>query len=210
LKTYKKLNKKKNITILDAVCPFVKKAQNIVKKLNEDKLVEGKSILIIGEKKHPEIAALVSYSTKCVLVENVKEAKKFVSASKIINIVSQTTQTQENFGSIVKVLKKRYKVEVHNTICRATLDRQSSAAKLSKQVDLMIVIGGKNSGNTARLTQICSQNAKTIHIETEEDLKFSQLKNMNKIGITAGASTPNWIIKGVKRRIKEFMKVQLC
>jgi 4-hydroxy-3-methylbut-2-enyl diphosphate reductase len=201
---YKELKNQKDIVILDAVCPFVKKAQNIVEKLNNDQKSKSKTIVIVGEKRHPEIAALVSYGgKKCVVIEDVKAALSFRSASPIINIVSQTTQTHEKFDSIVKVLKKQYKVKVHDTICAATVDRQNAAEKLAKNVDLMLVIGGKNSGNTARLAQICSQNTRTYHIEKSSDIRKSWFKDVTSVGLTAGASTPDWIIKKVERRVRE-------
>lgn len=197
---HKELKKKKDIEIIDATCPFVKRAQDIVKELSG----RGEAIVIVGEKVHPEVVALVSYGNgNCAVVENLKEAKK-LKISGCVNIVSQTTQTPENFDSIVKYLKKRYKIKVFNTICRATFDRQSSAEKLAGTAELMIVIGGKNSGNTTRLAEICCAKTKTYHIETAGDLKKSWFKGKNTIGLTAGASTPYWIIKQVQGRVKEF------
>ena len=199
------LLKKKDIEIIDATCPFVKRAQNIVTELAS----KFQTIIIAGEKKHPEVIALLSYGgKKCFVVENVKEAEAFKEKSSLINIVSQTTQTPKNFSDIVKSLKKRYKIKVYNTICKATFDRQTAAQKLSGKVDLMIVIGGKNSGNTTRLAQICAQKTKTRHIETVNELNALTLfpKNKKKIGITAGASTPDWIIKEVKEEIERQLK----
>ncbi|MDR3113452.1 MAG: 4-hydroxy-3-methylbut-2-enyl diphosphate reductase [Endomicrobium sp.] len=199
------LLKKKDIEIIDATCPFVKRAQDIVTELAS----KGQTIIIAGEKKHPEVAALLSYGgEKCFVVENAKEAASFKEKSPLINIVSQTTQTPKNFSDIVKSLKKRYKVRVYNTICKATFDRQTAAQKLAGKVDLMIVIGGKNSGNTTRLAQICTQKTQTRHIETLNEIKPEwfgalSLQNKKKIGITAGASTPDWIIKQVKEEIEK-------
>ncbi|GMO55368.1 MAG: 4-hydroxy-3-methylbut-2-enyl diphosphate reductase [Candidatus Endomicrobiellum trichonymphae] len=200
---HKKLEENKNINVIDAACPFVKRAQNTIKRLSTDIKSKDKTIIVVGEKIHPEVIALVSYgSGKCIIVENIKEAQKFRGRGDL-NIVSQTTQTPENFNSIIKVLKKRYKTKVYNTICKATLDRQKAAEKLAKNVDLMIVIGGKNSGNTTRLAQICSEKTKTYHIETACSIKEKWFKNINSVGLTAGASTPDWIIKEIEMRIKE-------
>ncbi|MDR1195086.1 MAG: 4-hydroxy-3-methylbut-2-enyl diphosphate reductase [Endomicrobium sp.] len=200
LQLHNELEKKKSIEIIDATCPFVKRAQDIVKELSG----KDDAIIIVGEKVHPEVAALVSYgSGKCIVVENIKKAQK-LKVKGSLSIVSQTTQTPENFDSIVKCLKKRYKIKVFNTICKATFDRQKSAEKLAKTVDMMIVIGGKNSGNTTRLAQICSTRTKTYHIETADDLKKAWFKSSNSIGLTAGASTPYWIIKQVRGRIEEI------
>jgi 4-hydroxy-3-methylbut-2-enyl diphosphate reductase len=202
---HKRLEENKNINVIDAACPFVKRAQNTVKRLSTDIKSKDKTIIVVGEKIHPEVVALVSYGNgKCIVVENIKEAQKFRSRGDL-NIVSQTTQTPENFNSIVRVLKKRYKTKVYNTICKATLDRQKAAEKLAKSVDLMIVIGGKNSGNTTRLAQICSEKTKTYHIETAYSIKEKWFKNVDSVGITAGASTPDWIIKEIEMRIKEVI-----
>ncbi|MCL2799579.1 MAG: 4-hydroxy-3-methylbut-2-enyl diphosphate reductase [Endomicrobia bacterium] len=203
LELHGKLEKRKSIEIIDATCPFVKRAQDIVRELGD----KDETIVIVGEKIHPEVVALVSYGKgKCVVVENVKEAQKLKGKGNL-NIVSQTTQTPENFNAIVKCLKKRYKIKVYNTICKATFDRQKSAEKLAKTADLMIVIGGKNSGNTTRLAQICSAKTETYHIETVKDIKAGWFKNKKKIGLTAGASTPDWIIDKVKEEVKRQLGV---
>jgi 4-hydroxy-3-methylbut-2-enyl diphosphate reductase len=202
---HKKLEENKIINIIDATCPFVKRTQNIVKKLSMDAKFEGKTIIIIGEKIHPEVIALMSYGNgKCVIIENSKEARNFKGNEKF-SVVSQTTQTPKNFNEIIKILKKYHKIKVYNTICNATLDRQKSAAKLAQIVDLMIVIGGKNSGNTTRLAQICSIKTKTYHIEIANDIEEKWFKNILSVGLTAGASTPNWIIKDVEVKIKKFI-----
>ncbi|GHT49096.1 4-hydroxy-3-methylbut-2-enyl diphosphate reductase [Endomicrobiia bacterium] len=201
---HKKLEANKTINIIDATCPFVKRAQNIVKQLSADVKSEDEKIILVGEKVHPEVVALVSYGNdKCVVIENSKEAGRF-EWSGGLNIVSQTTQTPKNFDSTVKVLKKRHKVKVYNTICKATLERQKSAKKLAGTVDLMIVIGGKNSGNTTRLAQICGAKTKTYHVETTDDLKEQWFKKIENVGLTAGASTPVWIIKDIENRVKEI------
>ncbi|MDR3112263.1 MAG: 4-hydroxy-3-methylbut-2-enyl diphosphate reductase [Elusimicrobiota bacterium] len=203
-----KLKKNKTISIVDAVCPFVKRAQEIVKTINaKQQDAKSKNIAIIGERKHPEIIALISYDKNaCTVIESNKDAQNFKSSSKIVDVVSQTTQSQEKLDTIVKILKKHYCVRVHNTICKATFDRQNAAEKLAKKVELMIVVGGKNSGNTNRLAQICSKWAKTKLIETAEDIRKVWFKNILKIGLTAGASTPDWIIENVKGRVKEILK----
>jgi 4-hydroxy-3-methylbut-2-enyl diphosphate reductase len=206
---HKKFAKNKNINLIDATCPFVKRTQNIVKQLISD--VNSKNeIIIIGEKTHPEVIALKSYGKgKCVVLENSQEAQNFKRKSKLISIVSQTTQTPKNFKNIVKILKKKYKTKVYNTICQATLDRQKSAEKLARNVDLMIVIGGKNSGNTTRLSQICEKRTKTYHIEVADDIQEKWFQKIKAVGVTAGASTPNWIIKNIEERIKEISLVNI-
>ena len=200
LDIYENLSKKENIKIVDAACPFVKKAQDIIKELSKD----SEQIVIVGEKKHPEVVALVSYGKgKCLVVEDKNEVKN-VKKTDIIYIVSQTTQSPKKFEEIVNEISKISQVKVFNTICRATFDRQSAAAKLAKEVDVMIVIGGKNSGNTTRLYQICSNITKTYHIEDVDEIEPAWFDKVEAVGITAGASTPDWIIENIKRRIKEI------
>ena len=199
LDIYENLSKKENIKIFDATCPFVKKAQDIIKELSKD----SEQIVIVGEKKHPEVVALVSYGKgKCLVVEDKKDVKN-VKKTDIIYIVSQTTQSPKKFEEIVNEISKISKVKVFNTICRATFDRQTAAEKLAKEVDVMIVIGGKNSGNTTRLYQICSNITKTYHIEDVNEIEVEWFNNISTVGITAGASTPDWIIENIKGRIKE-------
>ena len=202
LNVYENLSKKENIKLVDATCPFVKRAQDIVKELGKD--TNTQQIIVVGERQHPEVVALVSYGKgKCLDIKKKKDVEN-VKKTDIIYIVSQTTQSPKKFDEIVEEISKISQVKVFNTICRATFDRQSAAQKLAKEVDIMIVIGGKNSGNTTRLYQICSNITKTYHIETVDEIEKSWFDNANKIGITAGASTPDWIINNIERRIKEF------
>jgi 4-hydroxy-3-methylbut-2-enyl diphosphate reductase len=202
LEQYEKLLAVKSLNIVDAVCPFVKKAQNIVKELSQ----QGKAIVIIGEKSHPEIIALLSYGNeKTVVISDKKDIKK-IKFNEELNIVSQTTQSLENFNNIVKILSDKYKTKIYNTICKATFDRQAAAYKYAKDSDLMIVIGGKNSANTARLAKLCANITSTRHIEDVKDLKKSWFKNKKNICLTAGASTPDWIIKDIYSNIKKILK----
>jgi 4-hydroxy-3-methylbut-2-enyl diphosphate reductase len=202
LELHNKLEKDKTLFIIDATCPFVKKAQNIVKSLSSQET----TIVIVGEKSHPEVEALVSYAAgKSVVIETPKEAFELEGSGEL-NIVSQTTQTPQNFDVIVEIIKKRFKVNIYNTICKATVERQKAAQELAKNVDLMIVIGGKNSGNTTRLAEICGAQTKTYHIETVNEIDYKWFINVGIVGLTAGASTPGSIIRSVGRRIKEIFK----
>lgn len=199
LDIYNKLSENKNIEVIDATCPFVKRVQDIVKELSSDNKTE--QIVIVGEKTHPEVMAVVSYGNgKCLVVEDKKDIQN-VKKTDIIYIVSQTTQSPKKFDDIVEEISKISKVQVFNTICRATFDRQSAAEKLAKEVEVMIAIGGKNSGNTTRLYQICSAITKTYHIENVDEIEKSWFNNINTVGITAGASTPDWIIESVKQSL---------
>jgi 4-hydroxy-3-methylbut-2-enyl diphosphate reductase len=185
--------------IIDATCPFVKKAQDIIKKLPS-----GETVIIVGEHTHPEVVALKSYANgPCIVIETLEEARS-IKNIKSANIVSQTTQTVENFDKIVEYFSQNFTVKVFNTICQATFNRQLSAKKLAEQVDVMIVIGGKNSGNTTRLFEICSKITKAYHIEANKDISKYWFEGVVRIGITAGASTPDWIIEGIKLKIQEI------
>jgi len=195
--------KSQNLLLVDATCPFVKRAQDIVQKQAKS----DKRIVIVGEKSHPEVKALVSYGgKKCFVAEKYSDLKK-INLSGDVCVVSQTTQAPENFSKFVRKIKSANRnVKIFDTICRATIDRQSAAKKLSKRVDVMLVVGGKNSGNTKRLAQICSEFAMTHYIESARELKKSWFNNKNLIGITAGASTPDWIIKEVKKKAARILK----
>jgi (E)-4-hydroxy-3-methyl-but-2-enyl pyrophosphate reductase len=197
--------KYQNLDIVDATCPFVKKAQDIVEKLATAR----KKILIVGEKKHPEIKALVSYGgSRCYVVEKASDLKK-IDLSGNICVVSQTTQSPKNFNNFVSTIKKiNPRAAIYNTICKATIDRQTAAKELSRKVEVMIVVGGKNSGNTKRLAQICSKCTKTYYVETASEIKKDWFNGVDKIGISAGASTPDWIIKEVRKKIEENVSRQ--
>jgi 4-hydroxy-3-methylbut-2-enyl diphosphate reductase len=189
------------LTVVDATCPFVKRAQEIVKRL----FAKGFQVIIVGDKTHPEVVGLVSYAKgNCRVVEKKADLKKMV-LSKQVGVVCQTTQSPENFREIMEEIRRRRPgAEAHNTICRATEDRQSDVRKLAKKVDVMVVVGGKNSGNTQRLAEIAREYVSTHHIEIAAELKLAWLKNAIIIGVTAGASTPDWIIRDVQRRIRAF------
>ena len=179
---------------VDATCPHVKKAQLSAKELAE----EGRFVVIVGEKEHPEVQSIVQWAGGSVaVVETAAEAAAVLSVPKL-GIVSQTTFSGRRFREIVSaLLDKSRDIRVMRTICTATDQRQHAARELASKVDVMIVIGGKNSANTTRLAQLCAKTCRTYHIETAEELQLAWFDNIEKIGITAGASTPDWIIKEV-------------
>ena len=179
---------------VDATCPHVKKAQLSAKELAE----EGRFVVIVGEKEHPEVHSIVQWAGGNVaVIETVAEAASVPNASRL-GIISQTTFSGERFREIVSaLLDKSRDIRVMRTICTATDQRQRAARELASKVDVMLVIGGKNSANTTRLAQLCAKICRTYHIETAEELQLAWFDNIEKIGITAGASTPDWIIKEV-------------
>ncbi len=189
--------KEKGITVVDGTCPFVKKIHEIVHKEYEN----GKKIIIIGSGIHPEVIGIHGWCDyNAVILESIEEAQSHLfSTEQKYAVVVQTTFRRSKFQDIVKVLQEKgISIEVFDTICSATSKRQSEAVDLSAQVDRMVVIGDKSSSNTQKLYEICKKNCQnTYYIETICDLVLNIFSGDDKIGITAGASTPPAIIKEV-------------
>jgi len=197
-----KFLKKNGIDIVDATCPFVTKPQQICEKMSD----EGYDIVIFGDKNHPEVKGVMSYAKKNVsVVLNVDELKNRTFSNKIA-VVSQTTRKFDEFMRIINYLILNHKeVRVFNTICNATFENQDAARKLAKKADIMIVIGGKNSSNTKQLYNISKEFCDDSYlIESENELKKEWFKNKEICGVTAGASTPNWIIENIIGKIKKI------
>ncbi len=197
-----KIKKQETISFIDTTCPFVFKAQTLVKKL----VNSGYEILILGDKNHPEVKGLVGISKgRARVLKDAREAASLSSKKNKISLISQTTQSLENFIAVSSKLlgKKFQEFRIFNTICKDVIERQAEAGKIAKKADLMLVIGGKNSANTKELAQICRFFTKTHHIESERDLRKEWLRNVKRVGIVTGASTPGEFIGRVKRRIKE-------
>ncbi len=183
---------------VDATCPFVRKIHKIVEEESE----KGNTILIIGNATHPEVEGIRGWSkTPAYVVNNVEEARKFdEKVDKKLCIVSQTTFNYKKFQELVEIIsKKGYDIIVLNTICNATNERQQEAQEIAKEVEAMIVIGGRHSSNTQKLFEICKKECEnTYYIQTLVDLDFDRLKTVGCVGITAGASTPKNIIEEVQ------------
>ena len=188
------------LNMVDATCPHVRKAQSSAKMLAD----EGYQVVIIGEKRHPEVKSIIEWAGDgAVAIETEEEADSLPKYGKL-GVVAQTTFSAPKFKLIVeRLLDKSSDMKILRTICTATDQRQSAAMKLATEVDLMIVIGGKNSANTTRLAQLCSDKCKTYHIETADELRDDWFDKIKKIGITAGASTPDWIIKEVYKKCQK-------
>ncbi|MEF3254307.1 MAG: 4-hydroxy-3-methylbut-2-enyl diphosphate reductase [Deferribacterales bacterium] len=185
----------KKVKIIDATCPYVNKAHNESVNLSK----EGYFVVVFGEKEHPEVKGLVSYiDGEYVVVSDEYEASAIDFKDKI-GVVAQTTQEKAVFDRIVDILKgKCNQLKVVNTICNATTLRQNAAKKVAESVDVMFVVGGRNSANTRRLYKICKEICdKTFHIETKEEIDKNLLIGVKKVGVTAGASTPKNIIEEV-------------
>jgi 4-hydroxy-3-methylbut-2-enyl diphosphate reductase len=193
---------RKELEVVDATCPFVKKAQEFVKSLSDS----GYDVVVFGEADHPEVEGLISYAKgRAFVVASAEEAAALPRMNKV-GIVAQTTQPVENLKRIVmECLAKGTEVRVYNTICDATSERQEEARSIAAVVDCMIVIGGYSSGNTRRLAEICAAiQPRTHHIETADQLREEWFAGAGKVGVTAGASTPKWLIDEVLSRIDRF------
>lgn len=189
----------KKLQIVDATCPFVKKIHRIV----QEKSQETDNIVIIGNNNHPEVEGIKGWCGQdAVVIETTEEAKEYSPKNgKSVCIVSQTTFNYKKFQELVEIIsKKGYDIIALNTICNATEERQVEARRLAEVSDAMIVIGGKHSSNTQKLYEICKKECKnTYYIQTLVDLDLEQIKSFRSVGITAGASTPNNIIKEVQK-----------
>jgi 4-hydroxy-3-methylbut-2-enyl diphosphate reductase len=188
---------KRPIRLVDATCPHVKKAQKAAYRLAQD----GYSVVIVGEKQHPEVKSILEWAGgHAVVVETEEEAEALAPFAKL-GIVAQTTCSGAKFQSIAaRLIAKSNDVRILRTICTATDQRQSAALALAAEVDMMLVIGGKNSANTTRLAQLCAEKTVVHHIETASELEDEWFHDIKKIGITAGASTPDWIIREVYQK----------
>jgi len=194
----------KKLEIVDATCPFVKKAQEHVKSLSET----GYGVVVVGDADHPEVQGIVSYGgDKVFVVGSGEEVKKLPKMNKI-GVVAQTTQSFENLKNVVsECLLRGGEIRVFNTICDATAVRQEEAKELACQVDCMLVVGGFNSANTRRLAEVCAEiQPRTHHIETATEINSSWFDGVERVGVTAGASTPKWIIDEVMAMIEEINK----
>jgi len=192
---------KKEIVVVDATCPFVKKAHESARKLSLDEY----TVVVFGEKDHPEIEGIVSYiEGEYFIVTNIKEAEELPFREKY-GFTAQTTQDDKIFHEIESIIRNKCKsIKIYNTICNATKLRQKATKDMAETVDLMLVVGGKNSANTTRLYNICKNICKkTFHIETKDELSVEYFKNIYNVGITAGASTPDYLIREVIDFIKE-------
>ena len=203
-KTYEELAEL-GVNIVDATCPVVKRIHDIVIEESE----KDRTVIIIGERDHPEVTAIAGWCDECAVFETEKELAEWLkndnNSDKHVSVVFQTTSVETVYNSCSELIKKVCtNHKTFDTICGATSKRQREAAELSKTVDVMIVIGGKNSANNLRLADICrAYCSKVILVESPEDLATADIKASDTVGVTAGASTPAWIIKEVIQKMSE-------
>ena len=192
----------RNLSLVDATCPHVKKAQLAARGLHD----EGYTVVVVGERGHPEVKSIAAWAGKpSYIVETADEAAAIPELPRL-GVVSQTTFPSARFDEIVAVLQpKTGDLMVNRTICTATELRQQAAVALASAAQIMIVVGGKNSANTTRLAELCRQAGSEVHqIETAAELRAEWFAGVQAAGITAGASTPDWLIEEVYQKMQEF------
>lgn len=194
--------KQTGVNVIDATCPFVTKPQQICEKMSK----EGYDIVIFGDENHPEVKGVKSYATGKVYVILEESELDGIKLSQKVAVVSQTTRKVEKFMQIVNYLMLKTKeVRVFNTICNATLENQDAVKDLAQKADVMVIIGGKNSSNTKQLYLISKNFCTDSYlIENESELEGAWFEGKNHCGISAGASTPDWIIQNVINKINEL------
>ena len=202
---------RRGAVVVDATCPKVKAIHRIVSRAAE----EGRFVVVIGMRRHPEVEAICGWCGEHVVLENPSETALWVGenpsfSDKMITIVVQTTQTSGNFTECCEIIKKRCtNVKISDTICFATSTRQEEAKALSSECDAMVVIGGKHSANSLHLAEICSERCLNVQfIERSDELDPDRLQGLETVGITAGASTPAWIIKEVRNKMSDELKME--
>jgi len=194
-----------SVNVVDATCPYVIKPQQICQEMSE----AGYDIIIFGDEAHPEIKGVKSYAIDGAKVVTSPKDLEDLKLKEKIALVAQTTRKVEDYLEVANYLIPRHKeVRVFNTICNATFENQEAVRKISKNADIMIIIGGKNSSNTKQLYSISKDNCiDSYHIEDENELDFSWFDKKNFCGISAGASTPDWIIQNVVNSIEKNVNI---
>jgi len=192
----------RGLEVIDATCPFVRRAHGHIRTLAG----EGYAVVILGDPGHREVGGLAARAGGAAeIVTNAEQAEALPFREKY-GLVVQTTQRPERLREVASALASRCgELRVFNTICEATVGRQKSARQLGEHVDVMVVVGGRNSANTARLREICgATGTPTHHIETAAELDPAWFEGAARVGVTAGASTPDWIIEQVVARLREL------
>lgn len=191
--------RERNLEIVDATCPFVKNVQQLAVFLAE----EGYQVIIIGETEHAEVKGVLdSVAGKALVLEKIEDLDPERILPKV-GVISQTTQDLVNFQRLISAIIPLVKeIRIYNTICLATSERQQEAAELSRKVDLMLVVGGKNSANTSRLTEISRMNGtRTYQLESAAEIDAAWFEKVEKVGVTAGASTPDQQIEEIIQKL---------
>ncbi len=190
------------LELVDATCPFVQKAQRLAQASGQ----QGRTVVIVGDRNHPEVQGILGWTNqRAIVVENPAEAEELPFLGPVA-VLAQTTQPRGNFERVVEALRRKNPdVLEHNTICSATSERQDAAQALALQVQVMIVAGGRESSNTMKLVKLCAAaGTPTYQVEDAADLEQNWFVGVKRAGLTAGASTPDWIIEEVFRRMSDI------
>jgi 4-hydroxy-3-methylbut-2-enyl diphosphate reductase len=194
--------REKGLDIVDATCVLVKRLQQIAKQLEDD----GYQVVIIGEASHPEVQAVMGCVHGAVVVADHQDLPQLTPDAKL-GVVCQTTQSPEHFGYMLGAIVQGHfkELKVINTLCKESCKRQESAVQLCQNVDIMFVLGGLHSANTRRLADLCKQhNPNTYHLQSWEDIDQHVLQHKQVAGVTAGASTPDWIIQAFVENLRKI------
>jgi 4-hydroxy-3-methylbut-2-enyl diphosphate reductase len=197
---------KKGVKIVDATCVLVKRVQHIAEELEQD----GYKVVVIGDENHPEVQAVVGCVRDVVVIADETDLHKLPQDARL-GIVCQTTQSQEHFGRMLGAVGRTgfKELKVINTLCQEAMKRQQSAVQLCRQVDIMFVLGGLESANTRKLADLCKkENSETFHLQNWDELDKKVLYGKNIAGVTAGASTPEWIIEEFVANLKAFQAIR--
>ena len=194
--------KRNKFIVVDATCPFVAKVHRYAKLLTD----EGYTVVVAGDRLHPEVRATLGYVGAYAYVVGDREAASLLLECKKIGVVAQTTMLMDVYKEIISVLvTKCDELKIFNTICSATIRRQEAGIKVANDVDVMLVVGDRQSANTRQLTDIIKRvNPRTYQVEGPEEVDPSWFNNTNRVGVTGGASTPNWLIDKVIDKVKSF------
>jgi len=194
--------KEKGVNIVDATCVLVKRVQHIAEELERD----GYKVVIIGDQNHPEVRAVVGCARDAIVIADESDLHKLPEKARL-GIVCQTTQSPEYFGRMLGAIARGSfsELKVINTLCQEAIKRQQSAVQLCKRVDIMLVLGSLDSANTRKLAELCRKyNSETFHLQNWNELDKSMLFDKNVAGVTAGASTPEWIIAEFVKNLEVF------
>lgn len=195
--------KRKQLHIVDATCILVKKAQEAVKQLHR----QGYQVVMIGDRNHPEVQGVIGYAPEVIIVDSVEELDEKLPHREKLGIVAQTTHSPEHVGEIIGAIAKRpfQELKIINTLCLEVIRRQEAAVELCAEVEVMFVLGGLHSANTRELARLCSsQEIPTHHLETWEQFSADMVGSRQVAGLTAGASTPEWIIQDFAAHLEAF------
>ncbi len=193
----------KKCHIVDATCPHVKKAQKVA----ADFYAAGKQVLIVGDAEHPEVKSIIAWGVSPIVIQGAEQVGE-LDKSLSYGVLCQTTLEQEKFVAVLDAMQQAgFDFKVQHTICPATRNRQNAAVELANTVDAMLVVGGFHSANTTHLYELVKDICPSWHIETSEHLRVEMFSNVNKLGITAGASTPEWLLQDIVKTIESLMKI---